>query len=289
MIQSLSIVVPSKSCINKCEFCVARMIDDTKDYKNQMDENLPFYDLYLKDYLKRLEYARDNGVNTVMLTGNCEPQQNRKFLTHFGMFMMMMDKPFRNIEMQTTGVLLDKNYLRFLRNHVGVNTISLSISSFDLEENQKIIGAPQKIYIQQLCEDIKNYDFNLRLSLNLNKSFDMYSAEKIFGIAKTNYLADQITFRVLYTGVDDTPQSKWIMENSHDPNRLAEIRQYIKDHGVGLEVLPFGYIKYSVNGMSTVLDDDSMNSSAKEDLKYFILRPNCKLYSKWDDTASLVF
>ena len=32
--------------------------------------------------------------------------------------------------MQTTGVLLDQNYLRFLRNYVGVSLISLSISSF---------------------------------------------------------------------------------------------------------------------------------------------------------------
>lgn len=289
MIQSLSIVVPSKSCINKCEFCVARMIDDTKDYKNQMDENLPFFDLYLRDYIKRLEYARDNGVNTVMLTGNCEPQQNRKFLTHFGMFMMMMDKPFRNIEMQTTGVLLDKNYLRFLRNFVGVNTISLSISSFDDDENCRIIGAPEPILLDELCSEIKNYDFNLRLSLNLNKSYNDYSAEHIFRLAREKYLADQITFRVLYTSEDDTPQSRWIGMCHHDPKCLDEIRQYIKDHGTGLEVLPFGYTKYSVNGMSTVLDADSMNSTAKEDLKYFILRPNCKLYSKWDDPASLVF
>src|SRR5690554_7402007 len=123
MIQSLSIVVPNKNCINSCPFCVSKM--HCGEYKNQMDENLPFYDLYLDDYLKRLEYARDNGTNTVMLTGNSEPQQNRKFLTIFGLMNKLMKNPFKNIEMQTTGILLDKNYLRFLRNHVGVNTISL--------------------------------------------------------------------------------------------------------------------------------------------------------------------
>jgi len=74
------------------------------EYKNQMDENLPFYDLYLNDYLKRLEYARDNGTNTVMLTGNSEPQQNRKFLTVFGLMNKLMKNPFKNIEMQTTGI-----------------------------------------------------------------------------------------------------------------------------------------------------------------------------------------
>ena len=68
-----------QKCINDCQFCVSKM--HTDQYKNQMDDNLPFFDLYLKDYLERLEFARHNGCNTVMLTGNSEPQQNRKFLT----------------------------------------------------------------------------------------------------------------------------------------------------------------------------------------------------------------
>lgn len=118
-IQSLSVVVPNNKCINNCKFCVSKM--HANDVKDQLNENLPFFDLYMNDYIKRLEFARDNGCNTVMLTGNSEPQQNRKFLSYFGMFMKMMNRPFRWVEMQTTGVLLDDPYLRFLRNHVGVN------------------------------------------------------------------------------------------------------------------------------------------------------------------------
>ena len=105
-IQSLSVVVPNRTCVNNCAFCVSKMHCDA--YKNQMDDNLPFFDLYLKDYLKRLEFARDNGCNTIMLTGNSEPQQNRKFLTYFGMMMQLMQHPFRWIEMQTTGTLIDQ-------------------------------------------------------------------------------------------------------------------------------------------------------------------------------------
>ena len=116
-IQSLSVVVPNKKCINNCRFCVSRMHESP--YKNMMDENLPFFDLYQRDYIKRLEFARDNGCNTVMLTGNSEPQQNRGFLQAFGTMNNNLDKPFRWIEMQTTGVLLDESYLRVLRNQVG--------------------------------------------------------------------------------------------------------------------------------------------------------------------------
>lgn len=290
MIQSLSVVVPNKKCINDCAFCVSKM--HPNDCKNQMDENLPFFDLYFKDYMKRLEYAKERGVETVMLTGNSEPQQNRKFLMFFGLMMQMMPSPFHKIEMQTTGVGIDRNYLRFLRNHVGVNTISLSISSFDNEMNNQIIGTKVgKISLAEHCSDIKEYDFNLRLSINLNKlnfSTNGITADYYFRMAES-LKADQITFRVLYTSGNNTAQDKWIAKHQIDESLKDAIDSYIKDNGRLLEILPFGQKRYSVNGMSVVLDDDCMSTHAKEDLKYLILQPDCKLYSKWDDKASLVF
>lgn len=291
-IQSLSIVVPNKSCVNNCAFCVSKMHCDS--YKNQMSSNLPFFDLYLKDYIKRLEFARDNGCNTVMLTGNSEPQQNREFLTYFGMFMQMMNHPFRWIEMQTTGVLLDRNYLRFLRNHVGVNIISLSVSGFDTDTNNKIIGTPQQhpIYLRALCDAIKEYDFGLRLSLNLSSAFNKWESDPkaLFSHCKS-FGADQVTLRVLYSSGTDTPQDRWIAENVIDPKAYDAIKYYVRKTGRILGKLPHGAIKYSVDGLCVVIDDDCMDTKEKisEDYKYLILQPDCKLYSLWDDPASLIF
>lgn len=292
-VQSLSVVVPSTRCINHCAFCVSRMHAD--EYKNQMDDNLPFFDLYVKDYLKRLDFAQRNGCNTIMLTGNSEPQQNRKFLTYFGLFMQMMDRPFNWIEMQTTGVLLDQNYLRFLRNHVGVNTISLSVSSFDDKENMEIIGSfpGAPIHLKELCSEIKKYDFNLRLSLNLSKTFSQYSPKDLFYECK-NFGANQVTLRVLYSNSSLTEQGRWVKEHSMSPEKVQEIAEYVRFNGDILGRLPYGAIKYSLDGMSIVLDDDCMGKRGFEDkneeiYKYLILRPDCKLYSSWDDPASLIF
>lgn len=287
-IQSLSIVVPNKKCINNCAFCVSKMRCD--DYPNMLDNNKPFYDLYLKDYLKRLEFARDNGCNTVMLTGTSEPQQNKAFLKDFGLFMMMMDKPFRNIEMQTTGVLLDEPYLRFLRNHVGVSTISLSLSSLNDNVNCAYNGTNPKLKVDiaALCALIKKYDFNLRLSLNLTDYYNEWFAHEIFIKAK-ELGADQITFRVLYQSECGSLQDKWIEEHGLKQNRIDAIKSYIRDFGRKLEIMEFGATRYSVDGMSVVLDDDCMATEVKNSLKYLILRPDCKLYSHWDDLASLVF
>lgn len=57
--QSLSIVVPNQGCVNNCRFCVSHMSEHP--FENQIDDNLPFFDLYLKDYLKRLEFAQQSG------------------------------------------------------------------------------------------------------------------------------------------------------------------------------------------------------------------------------------
>ena len=301
MIQSLSIVVPNKQCMNNCKFCVSKM--HPNDYKNQMDENLPFFDLYFKDYMKRLEYAKEAGVETVMLTGNSEPQQNRKFLMFFGLMMQMMDSPFHRIETQTTGVGIDRNYLRFLRNHVGVNTISLSISSFDDFTNNQIIGTPGSkseidyikedmfIHLSKLCENIKEYDFNLRLSVNLN----VYNFLK-FPVCPEDYFkrakdlhADQLTFRVLYASDSGTPEDNWVKENNIDSSFLASLSKYVVENGRELEKLPYGQRRYFIDNLSVVIDNDCMNTESKEDLKYLILQPDCHLYSKWDDKASLVF
>ena len=295
-IQSLSVVVPNKKCINDCQFCVSKM--HTDQYKNQMDDNLPFFDLYLKDYLERLEFARHNGCNTVMLTGNSEPQQNRKFLTYFGMFMQMMRDPFQWIEMQTTGAGIDRNYLRFLRNHVRISLISLSISSLSSSHNAEIIGCPKNMVpnLADLSRGIKEYDFSLRFSLNLTDEFDKFAddPEALFNCCKS-LCADQVTLRVLYSSSQTTPQGQWIRDHAASPQTIQAITQHVLTHGELLGTLPYGAKKYSLNGMSVVVDADCMakdgekREMSEETYKYLVLQPNCKLYSQWDDPASLVF
>lgn len=291
-IQSLSVVVPNQRCVNNCAFCVSKMHCDA--YKNQMDDNLPFFDLYMADYLKRLEFARDNGCNTVMLTGNSEPQQNRKFLTYFGMFMKLMQHPFRWIEMQTTGTLIDQNYLRFLRNHVGVNLISLSVSSLNDQMNNAIIGTPKngQVDLRWLCSEIKRYDFGLRLSLNLTNEFRQFDIlpQNLFHRCK-ELGADQVTLRILYTSGTGTPQDQWIDANGLKDPHARMIREYVETNGRVLGILPHGAVKYSLDGLCVVIDSDCMDTAEKtgDDYKYLILQPDCKLYSLWDDPASLVF
>lgn len=287
-IQSLSIAVPAE-CGNECKFCVAHM--HRSAYVNQIEENTRFFDLYEKDYINRMAYARDNGCNAVMVTGDGEPLLNRSFLKFFSNCNRLLEMPFRQIELQTSGMLLDDEYLRFLRNTVGVSVISLSVSSLDSGENKRF-NCPknEKFYvdIEHVCSEIKRYDFSLRLSINLADYFNEIPVDNIFD--KARFLgANQLTFRVLYESGGNTKEDAWVRGHRCCDTKVDEIRAYIVKNGRALNKLPFGSVKYSVHGITVVLDEDCMSMEISENLKYLILRQDCKLYSHWDDKGSLVF
>ena len=291
-IQSLSVVVPAGKCVNNCAFCVSQQ--HSEDYgRNEMDFSNPELHKAITEYKKRLAYARDNNCNTMILTGDAEPTQNRPFLTLFGLLNESLSKPFRHISIQTAGSFLDANYLDFLRDHVGVNTVSLSISSLFSEINIAYTGNKKPFKISDMCDKIKRTGMTLRISLNMTDKIwyedgDVPSA--VFKYVRERLQADQITLRVLYADPNsECPQNRWIAEHAAQPETVQAFKDYIRQHGRPLETLPFGQTRFDVDGLSTVLDDDCMSTEVKQELKYLILRPNCKLYTKWDSTGSLLF
>lgn len=301
-IQSLSIVVPTKNkCVNKCKFCVSRT--HTNPYSDKISsclQNKSFdnviidkYSIEYRDYFNRLQFARDNGCNVVVLTGTGEPTQNFPFLRFFSIINSELTTPFKSIEIQSTGVLLNDEKLKLLRK-LGVTTISLSISNiFDNERNLEIINVHNKLRFElsEIISLIKKYDFNLRLSLNLVNDYDKYTVEEVLNKCK-ELGADQITFRKLYKSETNNEIDKWIEENASS-KFYDEIAKYVVDNGRYLGKLPFGASIYDINEMSVVVDDNCMAEIDKNSYidcyKYLILRENAKLYSDWSTKASLIF
>ena len=298
-IQSLSIVVPNRACANNCPFCVSRMVNSDV-YPNKMDINDPHYDINVKEYLKRLKHVVNLGCQTVMLTGTSEPQQNKQFLVTFALLHSQMGNQFTNIEMQTTGLFLNDNryYIRFLRNFVGVNTVALSVNSLDDDVNNAILGhgnAVKDVKLIELCTLLKEYDFNIRICLNLSNEFnyfdrfDVAEMKKMFSKLKTCYYADQLTFRKLYSANANTPQSVWISDNMFSETANMKLKSVLEMYPVIGKTL-YGMSIRDCEGISVIYDDDCMGKKPFGDVhKYYILRPNCKLYSSWDNEASLVF
>ena len=284
-IQSLSVVVPAKKCVNDCMFCVSKMHES--DYENMLSDKNLYYDLYKKDFVNRLQFSRDNGCNTVMLTGDCEPLQNRSFCTKFGDFNQSLPNPFKIIEIQTTGNLLTADYLYFLRHHVGVTTISLSVSDIWSNDNNADIIGCEYFNLDNLCRMIKKYRFNLRLSLNMSE-FMLKDGYSLLHRCR-DMGADQVTVRKLYRDGMNTPEDQWVKDYQVSDEFWEMLKLEVTETGTFIDQLEYGRKKYDMMGMSIVIDDDCMSKEAGDVAKYLILRPDCKLYSKWDTKASLIF
>lgn len=298
-IQSLSICVPTKNkCVNKCNFCVSRTHTNpytdriNKVVHNHMggDNNAQNTQEYI-DYYNRLQFARDNGCNVVVLTGTGEPIQNEKFLDFFSEVNATLDTPFKSIEMQTTGVMLTDEKLAHLRK-IGITTISFSISNiFDNDRNLEFIGCVPHLQFDvfETIKLVKKHDFNLRLSLNLINDYDKYTVEDVI-LRCEELSADQVTFRKLYKSNLNNDIDQWIEKNS-SVGFYDNLVEYVKLNGEFLGYLPFGPKIFDIREMSIVIDDDCMFQEVKDKntFKYLILRENGRLYFKWETKSSLVF
>lgn len=283
-IQSLSILVPcGDHCWNNCSFCVSRA--HSEDYGQSIitANNIP------QSYLDRVQFARDAGCDSLILTGTTEPQQNLPFIYRFLNLNRTLRTPFYNITIQTTGSGITQTELERM-SMAGINTLALSVSSFDDITNWNIIHTPGNKRILSLVSLIsyaKYYNMNVRLCVNLTDAFINYRPANFFEYATLNHV-DQLTFRKIYS-TNSGPQADWIAAHEFPEEKFKEINNYVCTTGKPINRLPFGAIKYDVNGISTVVDDDCMSQHNIEEIRYYILRDNGHLYSRWDSTASLIF
>lgn len=292
-IQSLSVCVPAKKCINDCRFCCSKM--HAADFEDHFSD-LKRYASYSDDMRKRLRYARENGCNTCMLTGNVEPQQNREFLRVFSEINRSLPMPFLNIEMQTTGAFIDADLMDFLRQSVGVTTVAVSVACLDDDSvNRDMIRTGDAgLSLARLCGEIRKRDLNLRLCLNMNDEILVrheHTPESIVSLCSA-LGADQITFRALWAPDDGSDQSLWVKEHVTERTyRLIDtLKADIPAKGRYLNTLEYGSDRYDYYGFSVIVDEDCMSHGVnREAVKYLILRPNGHLYSKWDSNASLIF
>ena len=290
-IQSLSICVPAKQCINNCKFCCSKM--HPAEYEDRFSD-VSKYSSFTHDMRVRMEYARENGCNTCILTGSNEPQQNREFLRVFSEINATIRTPFRNIEMQTTGAFIDEDFLDFLKYSVGLTTMAISVSCLDDNDiNRDIIQTKDRnLDLRCICKAVKKRNMNLRLCLNMSRMLlynNPYTPKSIVDLCR-DLGADQITFRKLWAPDAASEQRDWIRNNADITDFMREIKQSIREEGTYLDTLEYGADRYDYHGFSVVVDEDCM---AKEEnrsaVKYLILRPNGHLYSKWDSKASLIF
>jgi molybdenum cofactor biosynthesis enzyme MoaA len=282
-IQSLSIVVPTGKCWNNCPYCVSKQ--HYEDYgKSVCDKSIP------QSYMNRIRFVREEGCNSMIFTGTAEPQQNLQFIYELLNKNKMLPQPFYNISMQTTGTNLSALDIKKLA-EAGLTTLALSISSFDDKENWDIIQAPEAtriLTLNKLISCAKENNLNVRVCINLISTFNKYEPFNFFNWAIVSNV-DQLTFRKIFSNRHYTQQCEWIAAHQCDTRLFNAIKKYVKDNGIAVARLPYGFLQYDVRGISTVIDDDCMAKNNIDEMKYAILRPNNHLYSSWDLKGSLIY
>lgn len=301
-IQSLSICCPGIKCINNCKTCTARQ--HTNPYENKYHGSHRDAREYWDDLIKRMRYAQSVGCKTVVLTGTNEPQQDRRWLEGLYLAMKSLPEPFVNIEMQTTGAMLMlHDFVPFLK-EIGVTTIAISIFSIDTEKNAEVMGRTEnKVEVGNLCSRITSLGLNVRMCFNVTdkllneewlssttdrEEYTKKNAKYLLTIAE-RWGADQVTFRKMWS-VPGTPEHDWIQANTeYAEDFLRIVKEIIVKDGTRIRTLPYGAAIYDYNGLSIVIDDDSMaKDESNNAIKYYIIRENGKLYCSWDSKASLI-
>ena len=286
-IQSLSIMAPCGGhCMNNCKFCVSRMRDDESIFGKEIISatNIP------QSYIDRIKYVRDAGCDNMIITGTTEPQQNMPFINALLTINSKLDRSFYNIAIQTTGAGMDENNIESLALN-GINTLALSVASFNMERNWDIIQTPKaarKLSIEQLIGAAKANNMNVRVCLNLTDEFNPYSPKYIFQWANERNV-DQLTFRKIYRSGQNTEQDKWIIQHSYSNESYTKIIKFIKEMGTPIRILPFGATLYDCMDIGVVVDEDCMGKKNLNEMRYAILRPNNHLYSSWDLKGSLIY
>lgn len=282
-IQSLSIVVPTNNCWNDCAFCVSKMHHETYGRSIINNDDIP------QSYLNRIQFVRDEGCNSMILTGTAEPQQNLPFIYKLLTYNSNMRLPFYNITIQTTASGLYPEDIENLAT-MGVTTFALSMSSFSELAHWEITHTPknkQTISFGNLFDAVKRNNMNLRVCFNLTDEFINVSPSYYFDWAEECGV-DQVTFRKIYAD-GKNEKADWVWAHEFPNEKFKAIKIYVKYEGTPINTLPYGFIQYDVKGISTVIDDDCMSKDNIEEMKYAILRPNGHLYSRWDSKGSLIF
>ena len=80
-------------------------------------------------------------------------------------------------------------------------------------------------------------------------------------------------FRKIYEDGNGA-EAAWVRSHEFPQYEFENIKRYERNYGTPVARLPYGFIQYDVDGISTVIDDNCMAKNNIDEMKYMILRPN---------------
>ncbi|MEF2175365.1 MAG: radical SAM protein [Candidatus Absconditabacteria bacterium] len=282
---SLQILIPSM-CLNNCIFCISRLNKTNGNYENKLGNNFDNAE-YVQSYINQIKKAINEGYNNIIITSDGEPILNIRFLKFLGKIFEENKIQYNDFEIQTSGVGLKQKHLDLLKS-IGIKLISISLSNiFDNKLNAFYNQTKQgyEINIDKICAGLIENGFKLRLSLNMTNSYNNILTDKIIQRAM-DLGANQLTFRRLYPGDNNSEDYKNILNNSVKQSKEREIIQYLHDNCNEKYMINQSEKLYYKGNLSILYITDCM---AQNSDRYRILKPDCKLYKSWEQDAKPIY
>lgn len=285
-ITPLYISVPGEKCKTACAYCASRRYP--LDQHSCLDEESPRYSLCHQSYISRMAFARDDAkCNALFIVGDCAPQNNRAFLERIAIINKQLHRPYRIIELTTSGKGLNKEYLYFLRSIADITTIDLNVAAFDDVYNQELAGMTEgdKVELSSLVKNIRDFTFNLHMHVYLSTHFDVYQSnpKQFFEDCKNKYGAQYLSIHYA------PPADEWLVNKQTNKETYRILLDYIRKNGVSLEnrVRTPNKDVYSWKDMIVILHEPSTAPTTPPNS--LILKPDGHLYKQWDNKSSLIF
>ncbi len=287
-IQTFSVVVGGNKCNAFCPYCVSKMTGSCTEFRDDINE---------RNFHKSLQFARQSGVSTILLTGKGEPLLYPSQISRYLELISEYDFPF--VELQTNGIdlsILSRETLKEWYN-LGLTTVSLSCVHWDDDKNREIFGKEYKS-LKEYVDILYSNKFFIRVNCVMLNDYikDIARVEEFTNICK-RWGVHQFTVRPVVNNIDidnikdekyaiDASRKlktyNWIKNHFIETKKLDEIRRYFEDNGTLLLELAHGARVYDYKGQNISINTCLTRTPDPEYIRQLIFFSNGSLYFDWE-------
>lgn len=279
-----NIVAGTLACNARCPFCISGMTPrcnvDSKEPK-----------VNWRNFRKACILALRSKVHSVMITGKGEPTLYPDQITSYMNHLKNFNFPI--IELQTNGILFDKNfssYKKYLKEwyNKGLDIILISIVHYDKKKNQSLIG--YGVNLHRLIKNLHKIGFSVRLNCLFIKNYidTIDEVLKLVEFSKKENV-EQLTFRNLE--IPQSPRNKsiseWVMKNRLSDKDVGKIENFFKRNARELFKFSFGATVYDFKGQNVCLSNCLVSRSEKR-LRQLIFFPDGHIRYNWQYEGAIL-